>query len=51
MKGFVEEIQKPPTAVGQVNLPFGEAQKPQTAIEPVKKRLRKCTRLAQHLND
>lgn len=37
LKGFVEEIQKPPTAVGQVNLPFGEAQKPQTAIEPVKK--------------
>lgn len=32
LKGFVEEIQKPPTSIGAANLPLEEIQKPPTSI-------------------
>lgn len=35
LKGFVEEIQKPPTSVGAANLPLEEIQKPPTAVGQV----------------
>ncbi|PTO36005.1 hypothetical protein [Enterococcus mundtii] len=32
LKGFVEEIQKPPTSIGAANLPLEEIQKPPTTV-------------------
>lgn len=32
LKGFVEEIQKPPTSIGAANLPLEEIQKPPTSV-------------------
>ncbi|MGM0170734.1 MULTISPECIES: hypothetical protein [Enterococcus] len=34
LKGFVEEIQNPPTSIGAANLPLEEIQKPPTSVGP-----------------